>query len=130
MKLNSFLLVGIMAASLTASAQIGKDWTAISGQSWTSTEKDGKTHTRTMYYSPSTVRRSGDVVSLTLDTVFTDGTSTRFYEVQLNCQSRQYTFAQYDVSVNPAILGQRSDWKSPEPNSPFPVVYDIVCKTL
>jgi len=124
-----FAALVILMLSLAAFAQVGgNDWTALTGQSWTATWVDGTTHTRTLYYSPSTVTRSGDIIDVTLDTVFSDSTPTKFYQLQLNCSTNQYTFAEYDVTVTPARLGERSAWKDFQPNSPAPAAKAVLCK--
>jgi len=123
----ALLIFAVLAVA--ASAQVGgNDWTALTGQSWTATWVDGTTHTRTLFYSPSTVTRSGDIIDVTLDTVFSDNTPTKFYQLQLNCRTNQYTFAEYDVTVSPARLGERSMWKDFQPNSPAPAAKAVLCK--
>lgn len=129
MKKFGLTLIFLVLTIASVFAQVGgNDWTPITGQSFTSTYPDGSTHTRTLNYSPSTLKRSGDIGSVTLDTVFTDNKPTVFYQVQINCRTHQYTFAAYDLTTNPATLLPASEWKNPQPNSPFPATEAIVCK--
>jgi hypothetical protein len=133
MKLKSLLLFATMALMLAfvreASAQVGgNDWTATNGKTWNQTWKDGTKHSFSILYSPSTVSRNGDVVSVTIDTVYTDSTPITFFKIQLNCRTHQHKFATYDTSNNPATLGPTSAWVDNEPNSAAPVVEAIVCK--
>ena len=112
-----------------AVAQVGgNDWLPIDGQSWTTVEPDGVTRTRTLNYSPSTVTHTGDIASATIDAVMSDGSPIRFFEIQLNCRTRQYTFAPFDTSVTPAKLGKRSAWTDIQANSPGPAMAALVCK--
>jgi hypothetical protein len=122
-------VVMLLAFASVAFTQVGgNDWRPLTGQSWTTTDKDGASHTRTLYYSPSTVSRSGDVVTLVLDTVYNDGKPTEFFQVQLNCRTHQHTFARYDISTKPPTLEQVSAWTNNEPNSPAPASEAVVCR--
>jgi hypothetical protein len=133
MKLKSFLLFATVALTLAflpaASAQVGgNDWTATDGKTWNQTWKDGTKHSFSILYSPSTLVRNGDVVSVTIDTVYKDSTPISFFKIQVNCRTHQHTFASYDTSTNPATLGPASAWVDNEPNTSAPAVEAIICK--
>ena len=109
-------------------AQLGNDWKTTTGDTWVRVGTDGVNHYYTILYSPSSVRRSGDVVSTDIETVFTDSTPNVFYGMQYNCSTRQYTFAGYDLSVNPPVLGQVSVWNDITPNTAGAAVLPLFCR--
>lgn len=126
--MKSFLLVAIVAVlSLAAVAQVGGNDYTFAGGPFTIHKTDGTTWTYSIYYSPSSVTRNGDVVTVTYETI-TSGSPTNFYQNVINCTTQQYTFAKYDTSVSPAVLGDASEWKNIQPNTAGPALTAIVCK--
>ena len=109
-------------------AQLGNDWKPTTGETWQRTSPDGSTHNYSVLYSPSSVRRSGSVVSADMETIFVDSTPNVVYGMQFNCSTRQYTFAGYDLSVNPPVLGQVSVWKDTQPNTTGATLLPFFCR--
>jgi hypothetical protein len=109
-------------------AQLGNDWKPTTGETWQRTNPDGSTHNYTVLYSPSSVRRSGSIVSADMETIFVDSTPNVVYGTQYNCSTRQYTFAGYDLSVNPPVLGQVSVWKDVQPNTTGATLLPFFCR--
>jgi len=133
MKLKMLVLFAILAVTAAilpaASAQVGgNDWTATSGQIWELVFPDGSKHDYTILYSPSTLVRTGDLVSVTVDTVYTDATPTIFYVQNLNCQTREYRYASYDISVNPPTLSAFTEWRDIKPNTAGESTFPLFCK--
>ncbi len=128
MKTKLFLLLAVLAVSAVAQVAQVKDWRALTGQTFTSKWDDGTVHTRTVYYSPSTLKRDGEIATVAIETIFSDNTPTKYYQIQLNCRTHQYTFAEFDVSVTPAKLSEVSEWRNYQANSPAPAAEAVVCK--
>jgi hypothetical protein len=131
MKLKLFSLVAIIAglAFGSAMAQVGRnDWTAVSGGTFTVTRPDNTTWTYSIYYSPSSLTRSGDIVTFKYETVTAGSGVTSFYQNDVNCVTRQYTFAKFDTSVTPATLSAPSVWKDIQPNTAGSTLQPIVCR--
>jgi hypothetical protein len=132
MKMKSFLLVAIIALmAVGAVAQVGGNDYTFAGGPFTITRPDSTTWTYSIYYSPSTVKRSGDIVTFTYETV-TAGSSTNFYQNNVNCRTHQYTFAKYDTHVTPVAeittLSAPSGWTDILPNTAGATLQPIVCK--
>lgn len=128
MKMKSFLLVAIVALIASfAAAQVGGNDYTFAGGPFTITRPDNTTWTYSIYYSPSSLTRSGDIVTFTYETI-TSGSPTNFYENHVNCQTRQYTVAKYNTSVTPAVLSAPSEWRDIQPNTAGATLQPIVCR--
>ena len=128
MKLKLFLLFAILALAISVVAQVGgNDWTAVSGGTFTVTRADQTTWTYSLYYSPSSITRSGDIRTVTYESI-TVGSPTNFYVNNMNCRTHQYTFAKYDTSITPATLTAPSEWKDIQPNTAGATIEPIVCR--
>ena len=106
-------------------SQLANDWKPTTGQTWTA-PSNGQSYT--MLYSPSSVRRVGAVVSSDVETVFADSSLNVFYAMQYNCTTHQYTYAGYDLSVTPPVLGVVSEWKDVVPNTAGASVLPFFCR--
>jgi hypothetical protein len=117
-------LMSVMALGQTSR----NDWTATDGRIWTRVWSDGVTRSYRMEYSPSTMVRTGDQVSVTMASFFTDPTPPIFYQINLNCKLNQYEYAIYNTSVTPTKLGPYSEWKQVVANSAGGSVAPILCR--
>lgn len=106
-------------------SQLANDWKPTTGQTWTA-PSNGQSYT--LLYSPSSVRRVGAVVSSDVETVFADSSLNVLYNMQYNCTTRQYTYAGYDLSVTPPVLGTVSEWKDVVPNTAGASVLPFFCR--
>jgi hypothetical protein len=129
MKRTIALLMLALLGTVAVAQVGGNDWTTIGGREFTFTPTDGRApYNYRLFYSPSATTRDGDVVTIITDTVRTDGTPIKFFQYRLNCRTHEYTFAQYDISVTPAVLGKFSVTKTLLPNSPGALVEPLICK--
>lgn len=124
-----FANVAMLAASVPASsAQVGgNDWepTGITSHvTWT----DGTVHQYKILYSPATVTHNGQVVSVTVDMVYTDSSPIVFFEEQVNCAAQTHQGARYDISSDPAKLGAFSGWAAMSPGTVGALLGTFFCK--
>jgi|SRR5271157_2421938 len=128
------ILAIVTVLAVAVSAQVGgNDWAKTNGvkfgpQTLTAADGTKSEHYYEILYSPSTLTRTGDVVTSIIDTVYTDSTPTKFYTIQINCKTMQYTFSQFDVSTTPATPGATSPWKDIQAGSPGAAVAPLFCK--
>jgi len=132
-KLFSFIAIVLIAVVPTLAQVGGNDWTKTDGakhgpQTLTAADGTKSDHYYEIFYSPSSLTHIGDVVTSVIDTVYTDSTPTKFYTIQINCKTMQYTFAQFDVSTTPATPGETSAWKPIQSGSAGSSVAPIFCK--
>lgn len=110
---------------LASTAVMADEWVPVDSgnRPVTKTFLDNTTHTYHVLYSPASVVRHGDVVSVSVEAVFTDTKPTMIHLEEYHCATHQYRYRLISPDQQNWI-----DWKAvPGANTPGSAIEAIVC---